>query len=191
MAVIGHPFHVIALLVQELGVEIDPNDILSIRIALDYGVRRLVVDAIGMVCLVAEREDRKKHHLRLRLFPGDHGKYLLDAGGNGLWLILAMPGVVRAYHEHDALRPIPVKLAVPAAPDKLLRAVARIAGVKHRVGLAQFLKGIGARLVPAMRYRIAEEDNVEFPAGCADLIAVVQQAIEPPVFRAIALGPDA
>ena len=79
MAVVGHPLHVVALLVEELRVEVDQDHLLAVREGPDHFVDLLVVDAVGMVGLVAEREDREEQHLRLRLLLLDDRKDFPDA----------------------------------------------------------------------------------------------------------------
>ena len=76
MAVVGHPFHVITLLVKELLAEIHPDDRIPIGKALDDRIDLLVVDALGVLRTAAKRKDRKQQHLRLRLFLRDHVKHL-------------------------------------------------------------------------------------------------------------------
>ena len=76
MAVVGHPFHVITLLVKELLAEIHPDDRIPVGKALDDRIDLLVVDALGVLRTAAKRKDRKQQHLRLRLFLRDHVKHL-------------------------------------------------------------------------------------------------------------------
>ena len=102
-----------------------------------------------------------------------------------------MPGVVRADHQHDALRLVAVELPVLAAPDQVLRLISRIADVEDAVRLSEFGKRFPALALPVVRDRIAEEDQIDLALRIGDFVAVPEQAVKPPVPCTVTLVADA
>ena len=105
--------------------------------------------------------------------PGDDR---LDAGGDIFRRVAA--GVVGTDHDHGQLRLDPVDIAVIQPPQHVLRLIAADARVHRLPRTVVFLPhGI---VVPALRDRVAEEDQIDVPlrgAGVDLLVTLVPIAV--------------
>ena len=90
--------------------------------------------------------------------------------------------VVRADHEDDVLRLEAVQLAVLDAPEDVLRAVAGVAEVEDGPAVRQRGPLREVPPLPVVHDGIAHENHVHRPpVEARDLLAVVQEAVGPPV----------
>ena len=119
----------------------------------------------------AAREDRRQHHLGLRLLGADFLQNLADAeDGVGRRLVrevLEVPRIVRADHEEHALRLVAIQFAVVEPPQHVLRAVAARSEVKHLpVALGEiFLLLFPAPALPEVGYGVADEYHLRAAFG--------------------------
>lgn len=136
--------------VTDAVVEVKPEHAPAVGIGANEGVGGLVVDAVGMLRIVAEREDRQKQDLRLGLLLANDVQHAPDPLGDRLRGVLPVPGVVGSDHQHDALRTVPVQFAIQSAPHEILRPVAAITQIENREVLPQFGKDRPPDRVPPM-----------------------------------------
>ena len=159
---------------EELGADIEEEDLLVVRVALDDGVGGFVLLAELVVLVGAAREDAEDQDLgvgalllelredRLDAFGGLFGAALVDSVIDFLLRTALVAGVVRADHEHDGLRLQAVEVAVVEAPEDVLGAVAadaEVGGLEGRPGLVPH--GL-AFAFPSMGDGVAQEDELGF-----------------------------
>ena len=120
--------------------------------------------------------------LRSGLFFADPRDDLLNGRRNVGGIGIVRRVVVRADHEDDVLRREPVQFAVLDAPEDVLRAVAGVAEVEDRPAVRQCRPLREMPPLPVVHDGIAHEDHIHRPSVEArDLLAVVQEAVGPPV----------
>ena len=153
---------------------------------LQERVRPLVPRARGGVALRvggrAARKDGMEDDLRAGLFFAYPRDDLLNGLGDVGGVGIVRGVVVRADHEDDVLRREPVQFAVLDAPEDVLRAVAGVTEVEDGPSVRQRRPFREMPPLPVVHDGIAHENHVHRPSVEArDLLAVVQEAVRPPV----------
>ena len=183
--VVHHPLGERAVRLEEPVAEVEPEDVLSVGIALDDRVHLRVGHAARVVRLGAAREDRVKHDLRLGVLGADDTEDALHARGDVGGV--AVP-VVRSDHHGEQLRLVALELAVLHAPDDVLGAVAAVAEVQDAVRLADFgeqFAALAALALPAVGDGVAHHHDVVFDRAVVhDLVALLEVARRPVVSAA-------
>ena len=152
----------VAVVLEEEVRHVDPGAALLLRVRADVDVQAVVARAHG-VGLV---EPAGKHRLDDDLRRAEALDELVDDRADaqirpslGLLPLGVDRGVVAADHQEDRLGA--AELAVPDAPEDVLRAVAGEAEVEHRPVAGEVRGERGrARRLPALRQLVAEEDDV-------------------------------